>query len=362
MSNLPNNRLSFSAHDAQQLGVEAAVVLGLITDAARFSNTVELSEQQLQQCLPFMPVTVIDQSFVRLIQAGRVENLGGPIAETGILRCRLSNIRAQMAQPAALAAAPRQTRSSATGQITESWRPNASTMAQLRAQGISDGFAHTQIMPFIAYWQETGQPARAWGPKFVNWVTAEFRKQQARPTASASQVSDQPDTLANNWQPDPEAITILLRAGISQTFINAQLPEFKLYWREKGAASQNWNSLFLQHVKKQAANTATGRDGIPRPIKQGWQPSPEAYEVLAMAQIPQDFAAQEITKFVMFWRDSGEAKKSWNTQFINWVKRSFNSRNQHETNGHANETDTRQRSIVKSLTDTSWADGIELEG
>lgn len=334
-----------------------------------------ITAHQFEQLAPFWSLDVIDQLFIKLVQAGRVQNHGSPVTESQQLRFSLlaSPTSSQTAPHVAsqLPAARVGNRTRGHSLITDSWRPNSSVLEQLRTQGIDDSISLGQISAFIAYWQERGEPARAWGPKFVSWVTSEHRRQAARQSSVVSQpssvghpsaASDQPDSdsINRHWQPDPDAVMILERIDINRAFINQILPEFTLYWRERGVPTNTWNSLFIQFAKKKHAEVANGSDGLPKPIAADWQPDQKAYDILQMSDISQGFAAEQVASFVMFWRDSGKADRSWNTRFINHVKYRWQHKDQPLQSGQSNDTDTRQRSIIKSLTDTSWADGIEL--
>src|SRR5690606_27650453 len=58
----------------------------------------------------------------------------------------------------------------------------------------------------------------------------------------------------------------------------------------------------------------------PRRITEAWQPSPEVYEVLRLANIDVDFGKRQVAEFVLFWRDSNQVHSSWNTKFLQHVK------------------------------------------
>ena len=41
------------------------------------------------------------------------------------------------------------------------------------------------------------------------------------------------------------------KGGINTNFIEDAIPEFVLYWKERGDKSNTWDSKFVQHVKRQ---------------------------------------------------------------------------------------------------------------
>ena len=55
--------------------------------------------------------------------------------------------------------------------------------------------------------------------------------------------------IHKDWFPNGDAKEILLKAGITEEFIQKELPEFIMYWKENGQSLTSWNSKFLQHVK-----------------------------------------------------------------------------------------------------------------
>ena len=52
--------------------------------------------------------------------------------------------------------------------------------------------------------------------------------------------------------PSNDALQILVRQGASTpTLSRMQMPEFILYWRDRGDVSSTWDSKFIQHVRRQ---------------------------------------------------------------------------------------------------------------
>ena len=49
--------------------------------------------------------------------------------------------------------------------------------------------------------------------------------------------------MTEQWQPDIDAIEILLRAGVDKNFIEDAVPEFVLYWRERGDNTSTWTDF-----------------------------------------------------------------------------------------------------------------------
>lgn len=161
--------------------------------------------------------------------------------------------------------------------------------------------------------------------------------------------------MVRNWRPSEDAMDVLTRhAGISRSFVEDAIPEFELYWRERGATADNWNKKFRDHVHRQWLRycSALEHDTVPRRIAENWAPSEDVYEVLRLANIDVDFAQTLLPEFVIYWRDSNQVHSSWNTRFLQYVKQRWAKRHlQTDTNIKS----TRELSLAEQLTDRSWA-------
>src|SRR5690606_31365952 len=113
-------------------------------------------------------------------------------------------------------------------------------------------------------------------------------------------------------------VGILENAGINRAFIEDSVPEFVLYWRERGAIEGAWNSRFIEHIRRQWSrySAALEHDGLPRPIPEDWQPSSACFEILRLAEIDESYAREKVSEFVLYWRDTRQPHASWNTQFL----------------------------------------------
>ena len=145
-----------------------------------------------------------------------------------------------------------------------------------------------------------------------------------------------------------------MRTGISREFIEDAIPEFELYWREQGAEFDNWHRKFRDHVQRQWASykSALEHDTVPRRIAPDWQPSADVCDVLRLANIDIGFARSLLPEFVIYWRDSNQVFHSWNTRYLQYVKKRWARRDHTDT---INNKTTRELSLVEELTDRSWA-------
>lgn len=56
--------------------------------------------------------------------------------------------------------------------------------------------------------------------------------------------------ISADWQPSQEGIQILRQQGITEDFARSCLPEFKLYWTERGDERHGWDACFINSVKR----------------------------------------------------------------------------------------------------------------
>ena len=78
-------------------------------------------------------------------------------------------------------------------------------------------------------------------------------------------------TMSPQWLPSADALEILGNVGISHSFIEDAIPEFVLYWRERGVVHGAWNTKFIEHIRRQWAKymASFGLDDTPRRMQMG---------------------------------------------------------------------------------------------
>jgi len=274
-----------------------------------------------------------------------------------------AHIRAPAPAPAP-AHIPLQPRRSA-GLLPRQWSPSED-MLQLMAlnHNIPQQFALDQLEDFIFYWRERGETHHAWENKFRQHVVTHWRRHQ-QDTAEAFRIPET-QTLDNNWMPSVDAMEIMERGDIARDFIEESIPEFILYWRERGAKVTELNSKFIQHIRIQWAKYTSSLEHStePKRISEQWQPTEDVYDILRLSHIDTEFARSLLPEFIVYWRDSNQAQTSWNSKFLQHVKYHWAKRHQIEHAGHNHAGQqgtsttgrTRDRSLEQDLTDTSWAD------
>ena len=238
--------------------------------------------------------------------------------------------------------------------IAPNWQPDDITLDQLGQHNITRQFALQCVPEFVTYWRERGERHHSWGAKFIQHSLRLWRDYEAKQHRKS-----QESHINAQWQPSHDALDILIgQAGIRKEFIEDAIPEFVLYWSERGEAHRTWNTKFVQHVRIQWAKytSAIEHNTEPRPIPADWQPSEDVYDVLRLANIDLRFAHSLTPEFVLYWRDRGLLFGSWNTKYLQHVKRTWAQRHDQNAETAANNRSTREISLEEQLTDRSWAD------
>jgi hypothetical protein len=225
--------------------------------------------------------------------------------------------------------------------IPHDWLPDATLLQLCRQRNIPGDFIDRELPAFVQYWQERGKVQYSWQQTFLNWIVPRWEKQRAVEGARETECP-----MPRDWLPSPDAMSILEHAGVSLAFIEDAVPEFVLYWRERGISMSEWNSKFIAHVRRQwlRYTHTLHNDTTPRPIPADFKPDPACFEVLAMANIDADFASAQLPEFILYWQDRNEAHGSWNTKFLQHVK--FKWAQQMQPGQH----------LLDKLTDRSWAE------
>ncbi|MCP5330501.1 MAG: hypothetical protein H7A05_09425 [Pseudomonadales bacterium] len=326
---IPERPLVISPTLAATIGLEEAVLLHVLTELMAHRSLqsrdglrwVELSQQELMDALPFWALIDLRRVQKSLQELGLI--LLDPKGSTRDDACLYAiNQRQEQGgaaptpvspSPAPLAQPPR----AGASYIPSNWQPGEEWLRQCRQQNIPDAFVRDLVPGFVLYWRERGQARFSWGNAFFKYVLREWRAEQSR-----RGMAELDSEMSAHWWPSQDAMTILENAGISTGFIEDAVPEFVLYWRERGASSGAWNTRFIEHVRRQWARYSASihHDSQPRCIPEDWQPSAECYEILRLAEIDEDFARGKVSEFVLYWRDTKQVHASWNTRFLQFIK------------------------------------------
>lgn len=394
---IPERQLVISPSLAATIGLEESVLLQVLNDVCQFAHGERRGQQHwfnldlatLLRQLPFWNSDDLQRIAASLRDKGIILLETPPTRHPARLSFAMNEAGSQPAArarpaPTEPAPGPRPARPQrpprGANLLAENWQPDEELLQLLALNhGIPREFCLQQLEDFLLYWRDRQQVSHSWPSKFRQHVLREWRFHQGREAAARTREQSTSD-IDRGWQPSVDAMEILLRAGISRDFIEDAVPEFVLYWSERGEACGTWNSKFIAHIRRQWARytAALQNDYEPRPIAANWQPSEDVYDILRMANIDLGFARQLIPEFVLFWRDTGQIHRSWNTRFLQHVKYQWATRHhfsgQDQTGGnqhaisrgsssatHPPGAGELRTSPFRQLTDRSWAEGI-VEG
>ena len=394
---IPERPILISPALASRIGLEEATLLSVLFDLIRSTKAVlsqghhwyELYSEQLTPALPFwnnFDIQRISQS----LRSNNIIQLQSPpynecqhlifsinqtYLQTGPLDSTPNNNNTSIdtEQSNLMASNAPRAITSNTGYTTGSsviaphWQPDSETLARIAQSNVPQDFIFEQIPEFVTFWRESGEAKRSWGSVFLKTVTRNWAKRRSQ-DAWENNRKETATIMDSGWQPSQDAIDMMTQTvGINFSFIEDAIPEFILYWGERGEKHLTWNSKFVDHVRRQwnRFTSAVEHDTEPRIIPEHWHPSKDVYDIIAMANIDNAFAEQLLPEFLMYWRDSNQLYRSWNTKFLqhikfHWAKRHA-SNNDQQGNTHEGQqaasisSRTRDRSLAEDLNDRSWA-------
>jgi hypothetical protein len=389
---IPERPLLVSPSLAATIGLEEACMLSLLSDIATYAqltardgmNWLHLDENLVRRVMPFWAEHDIQRISKNLRDKGIIILDSAPYVESRCLTFAFNETQATPKTTSHKIPSRKISIGQGANLISPHWQPDSELLKKIAEHNIPDEFIREKIPEFVTYWRERGETHHSWGAKFLQDLIHKWRHhetqtgRQQRDAETDFIKRDQEIAMHNQWRPSQDALEVLVKhASISLAFVEDAIPEFMLYWQERGDVGRTWNSKFIQHVKRQWVryNSALEHDTEPRRIPDNWQPSNDLFDVLRLANIDMEFAKRQVAEFLLFWRDSNQLFASWNTKFLQHVK--FHWAKQHalttmtssqgslqgslQGNHHAGQQlahptgRTRDRSLAEQLNDRSWA-------
>lgn len=158
--------------------------------------------------------------------------------------------------------------------------------------------------------------------------------------------------IPRDYQPNDEVLARLAQSNVDRDFALSQVPEFVIYWSERGERTFSWNSKFLTHVmyewRRYEIMLAQGRATIAMHTE--WKPNANVLWALAEQKIPEAFAMSVLPEFRIYWMDQGLVTNAWNSKFCGHVRFRWQNRQLELSN-----RPTRDHTMLNDLTDRSWA-------
>jgi len=170
--------------------------------------------------------------------------------------------------------------------------------------------------------------------------------------------------LTNDWVPSPETKEIISMAEITDKFCDLKLKEFKIYWVERGQRRNNWNLTFIDFIRREWAKENSSNKGLPYTIDENWFPDDDVFDILNLSEITKDSALKYLREFNLYWKDKGAAFTTWNSKFIDHVKRRHlmnDNIGKNEENKKYSEPGKYKQDFKARKNDSSWAKEINLD-
>ena len=362
---IPDRQLTFSPELAETIGLEEAVLLQEIGPQLNDRDgCTTLSVRALQQALSFWSVDYILQLIDKLVALGILHKLPSQSADT----VTLSGSAIEREHPIRNES-PKRSGSHAGSNSTperfdtlaQDWQPSPALEELLVLNhGIPKGFidqARARFLPASGKEMDT---------QFRQHVLACWRdaqQQDNRRVANTFEIAT-PTPFDRDWMPSQDALDILAQADIDIVFAESVRAEFILYWSERGGPPKEVNTRFVEHVRRRWLKHTSQMHHSTEPtrIPRNWEPDTSVYETLSLAGIPEQDARALLPEFVMYWVDSNEVHTSWNSKFLQHVKRQCRTAGYGDQDGGQTGRGSigaghrsKDRSLSDDLTDTSWA-------
>ena len=269
--------ISISLAEARHYGLAEAVVLAQLKSAGQWlppgyyqgQTWYEIIAGKLLDQLPLAGLAELNGALQNLINHGVIYTGTLPASNDALLQFSLvNNIPATAAAPQRLPvvtmpqnSVPQNSvpqnnlpqnnvpQNLGDGIMTAHWQPTRETLARIQQLGISPAFIEEQLPEFITFWRSSGEQHRSWDAKFHQHVVRKWRERETFVARQKQEVQ-----IDKSWRPSQDALEILTQhSGVPESFVEDAVPEFILYWSEKGTRSGTWNKFFCDHVKRQWA-------------------------------------------------------------------------------------------------------------
>ena len=352
---IPDRQLTFSPELAETIGLEEAVLLQALGSHLNGADDwAPLSVTALQKTLSFWSLDHIATLIAKLVALGIIHQQPSQDPNIVLLSAAASNARDVQRSTASNA--------QTTSYVYPDWQPSDDLIELLVLNhGIPQSFINSAQASFML---SNSSEAETQFRQHILTRWRDTQRQEAKQTKAHAFEISTPAPFDRDWTPSQDALEILAQADIDIVFAESVRAEFILYWSERGGPPKEVNSRFVEHVRRRWLRQTSQMHHSTEPtrIPRNWEPDTSVYETLRLAGIEQADAQTLLPEFVMYWVDSNEVHTSWNSKFLQHVKRQCRSAGYGEQ--HGGETGrggaggshrSKDRSLSDDLTDTSWA-------
>ena len=160
-----------------------------------------------------------------------------------------------------------------------------------------------------------------------NETSSEPRSQKSKNTAiSTIPMAHSAKPIGSSWQPSEDCLRQLAQLGVTNQFAYQQIPQFVTYWRDRNIPQHSWESKFIKEVWRnwQLQESDNYRKSKELPIANDWRPSQDALDILCkQGAINSNFIEDAIPEFILYWRGTGQVSSTWDSTFVQHVRRQW---------------------------------------
>ena len=140
--------------------------------------------------------------------------------------------------------------------------------------------------------------------------------------------SSKPD-VTMNFYPSEDLVKQACNLGIEEDFLGDQLPSFNLFWKGKDLKPHLKESKFLQYALKnwREKEKIEYQESKKVLLDSNWRPSEDAISILKNIDINDSFIESLLPEFILFWKEKRIKSNSWNSTFLNHVKKQWARKN-----------------------------------
>ena len=306
-----SKKIFFSPEIASSLGLEEAIILNLI-------ESFKLNEESLFIKLNFLPQEKIKNALSKLLVLELIEKLNSEFVLKKSVR---TNLKTE------------------NNDNELKLKVSNDVLSQAKSLGMTEEFIQFQSNLFKTSNKNLESDFKT-NFQLLKHLIRAWRQEEKKERTEAEKV-----LIEKDWTPSDDVISILESADMDSDFVKKCIPEFIVYWKEKQFKSNEWNSIFINHVRRQWARYKNIiEDNVsPKKMTHDWVPNQNCLDVIKLARIDEKFAKDQIPEFKIYWLDSNQVMTSWNSKFIQHVKYRWFKNN------------SKSSGIISRLTDKEWA-------
>ena len=306
-----SKKIFFSPEIASSLGLEEAIILNLI-------ESFKLNEESLFIKLNFLPQEKIKNALSKLLVLELIEKLNSEFVLKNSIR---TNLKTE------------------NNDNELKLKVSNDVLSQAKSLGMTEEFIQFQSNLFKTSNKNLESDFKT-NFQLLKHLIRTWRLEEKKERTEAEKV-----LIEKDWTPSDDVISILESADMDSDFVKKCIPEFIVYWKEKQFKSNEWNSIFINHVRRQWARYKNIiEDNVsPKKMTHDWVPNQNCLDVIKLARIDEKFAKDQIPEFKIYWLDSNQVMTSWNSKFIQHVKYRWFKNN------------SKSSGIISRLTDKEWA-------